>query len=106
MSDIEEEKKKTKIWMIISIIAILIGITLLVVVIILLVSRSEVKPCPPCVISRAKMAKVGKSIEVLSEFQAEVKSLASLPTSCNSSKMTGTCDIAKPRLASLKLRRK
>lgn len=91
--DIEEEKKKAKIWMIISVIAILIGVTLLVIVVIMLVNRSKPKQCPTCIISPANLESVDKAAKLLEGFKDTIKSLARRKSSCNPLSVEGTCDI-------------
>ncbi len=102
MQDIEEEKKKAKIWMIISVIAILIGITLLVIIVIMLVSRSKPKHCPACIVSQATLAHVDRASEYLGRFSNTLTELGGKSSSCKPMTVSGACPV---KAATVSLRR-
>ena len=87
----EEETKarRSRIWMIVSVIAILIGIVLLGLVLFFALRRRP--HCPECIIAGTDIKAVDSASSLLQRFKQKVQELGTKHSSCNPLDVSGTC---------------
>lgn len=86
----EEEKSKSRIWMIVSIVSILIGLILLIIVGYLAMTRHPMPKCN-CFISETDLENVSAATDTLKNFKHKVKGLAHINSDCNPLDVTSSC---------------
>jgi hypothetical protein len=94
----QEEQSRSNTWMIIAIIAILIGLVLLTVVGYLVWTRNE-KPKCDCIISQQDIQNVQGAAEMLKMFKGKLSTLGTLQTDCSPLAIKSACAAANEALA-------
>lgn len=87
----EEEKSKSHIWMIVSIVSILIGVVLLIIVGYLAMTRHPIPKCD-CYISQKDLDGVGIASATLNNFKHKISTLSHFETDCNPLAVTPVCN--------------